>query len=238
METIRFYNPKGEPFDEKAFIDFYSNCYYLTNSKYVEDRIEALLNADSLSPEDVMLILRWKLGRIDHKKSQSMNKIVFRGNENGSITQTERGKKVNAAKLCETIAAKYTDWKNSYDYQSILMELRDNSPENIGTVYLLTLLYFITGGELPIYDRFAMMAARAIIGDEFRGSRKPGAVIEYKEPPAKKDGGFGSLINSDRSQYREYIRILKQIFGEEYKTDRNIDRALWVYGHCFRDKEY
>ena len=232
-----FYDPQGKKISKEEFLKFYGDCYYLNNSKVSEEAIEKLLNIDQLSAEDVMLIIRWELGRIDHKKSQNLNEIVFRGNEYGFFTQTERGRTVDARELCEIIATNYTHWKNSEDYQGILNKMRENSPDNIGTVYLLTLLYFITQGKCPIYDRFAMMAARAISGDGAGLDKKPGDVVEYKDLPAKNEAGFNNLINGDKSKYKEFVRNLQQIFGDEYKKNRDIDRALWVYGHCFRDKE-
>ena len=33
----------------------------------------------------------------------------------------------------------------------------------------------------------------------------------------------------------EYINKLEDVFGKEYQNNRNIDRALWVYGHLFPD---
>lgn len=103
-----FYDPQGKKISKEEFLKFYGDCYYLNNSKVSEEAIEKLLNIDQLSAEDVMLIIRWKLGRIDHKKSQNLNEIVFRGNEYGFFTQTERGRTVDARELCEIIATNYS----------------------------------------------------------------------------------------------------------------------------------
>ena len=33
--------------------------------------------------------------------------------------------------------------------------------------------------------------------------------------------------------YTNYINILNQSFRDEWKKSRDVDRALWVYGHLF-----
>ena len=47
------------------------------------------------------------------------------------------------------------------------------------------------------------------------------------ELPAKWDRGFATLCDRE---YGEYIDKLNSL-GMDYKSDRRIDRALWVYGH-------
>ena len=47
---------------------------------------------------------------------------------------------------------------NKSEPQEVINELKNNSPNGIGTVYLITLLFFISRGEYPIYDRFVKIA--------------------------------------------------------------------------------
>ena len=91
----------------------------------------------------------------------------------------------------------------------------------VGTVYLITLLFFLSHGKYPIYDRFAMNSLMAIENDV---APEPNTIPEL---PAKWDRGFATLCDRE---YGEYIDKLNSL-GMDYKSDRRIDRALWVYGH-------
>lgn len=220
----------------EEFIFFYSKCYYLNNSAVVEKRIEELLSADTLTEQDVMLIIEWKLGRIDHKNSQAFDSICLRSKDEVEhyLTATRRGK-IEAKKLCETISSKLLSLRKASP-QDILNQLKNINTKNFGTVYLITLLYFITQGKCPIYDRFAMMALEAITQ-----GKHPGAKIKYQDLPQKDASGFQHLLDADeqKSKYRKYINILETVFGKRYTAnpkDRDIDRALWVYGHLFQQK--
>lgn len=57
----KYYDTEGNEIDQDRFIEFYSKCYYLDNSSFVEKGIEKLMSSDKISPDDVMLILRWKM---------------------------------------------------------------------------------------------------------------------------------------------------------------------------------
>ena len=65
-------------------------------------------------------------------------------------------------------------------YIDILHELKDYSLDGIGSVYLITFLYFITRGEVPIYDMFAMMALDAIYPDNENSYIKLGSYIKER----------------------------------------------------------
>lgn len=242
----KFYDPTGEEISIDQFVSNYSKCYFINNNKFVEDRIEELLIAEQLSAEDVMLILRWKMGRIDAKASQAKNKLNLPEKDvsDSFITYTGRGRKVDATDFCNKISILSREKKcprNAEEIWSAFIPDKESSskinvPENMGTVYLLTVLYFLTNAEYPIYDRFAKMALDAI---KSNGKIKPGDVVPYKEMPTKTDGGFKNLLCKSDSKYRVYINELETVFREKYTTNkqnRDIDRALWVYGHLFRDK--
>lgn len=95
--------------------------------------------------------------------------------------------------------------------------------KNLGPVYALALVFFITRGREPIYDRYAEIAIDAILNPEheFRIPR------EYKELPDKHS--YDSVIN----RYDVYKDKLTHVFGESWKYERDIDCALWAYGHMF-----
>ena len=79
-----------------------------------------------------------------------------------------------------------------------------------------------------------MMALKAIKAMKTGKSRSDEKIV-YQEFPEKKTRQFELLLserNEKPSVYQEYIGYLNELFGEGYKTNRKIDRALWVYGHC------
>lgn len=101
------------------------------------------------------------------------------------------------------------------------------SPKNIGPVYIINALFFLTGGKAPIYDVFAHKAVKALLLNI-----SPSEVYMGGNPD-KHD------IDNVTAMYLEYILLLKMIFKDEVKIkgkddmfiSRELDRALWVYGH-------
>lgn len=78
-----------------------------------------------------------------------------------------------------------------------------------GPVIAVTLLYFVTKGEYPIFDRFAVSAVNSITGSHICES-------------------YSSFKN-----YQEYKRQIESLESEFRldPADRRLDRALWAYGH-------
>ncbi len=246
-----FYDPLGNKFDTvEDFITFYNKCYYLSNSSIAENEIEKLFEKSSFNTDDVMLILRWKLGRIDFYESERCESVRYKTKDqkavdnstNCFVTYTEYGNRVEAEELCRVVIEErrsyFSQGTSHKSVQDILNSLNDTNTANIGTVYLITLLYFITGAEFPIYDRFAMKALTAIS----KGTL-PGKGVPKTELPGKKSKEFKKLLNDEDncdSEYMNYMNLLAKVFKENYtknKKNRDIDRALWVYGHLFGDKE-
>ncbi len=100
--------------------------------------------------------------------------------------------------------------------------------DGIGSVYAITLLHFASCGEWPIYDKFAHLALLAI--DQ-----------EREFPSIITDSELGKSFHSNAKRtfddYMQYKNLLHTYFGDAYKKDRNIDRALWAYGHLFNESK-
>ena len=99
--------------------------------------------------------------------------------------------------------------------------------KGIGSVYRLTILYFYTIGMFPIYDKFADVAITAIIED-----KKPFHQIKYLSTLPKKEK---TNINGICDEYYKFYKkmIADNDLIETYFHNRNVDRALWTYGHLF-----
>ncbi len=100
--------------------------------------------------------------------------------------------------------------------------------KGIGPVYLITLLYFISGGKYPIYDQFAHFSLMGIEeGSSF--DRK-----KFTEKDLRTEVSTEKDLETFFKSYQEnYIKRLKNIFGEQW-NHRDTDRALWVYGHLYK----
>lgn len=246
---MKFYKENEIITDNKEFIKYYNERYYLytdkvisasnksvfKNSEFIENQIENLLNNGIKDENDVIHILAWKTGKIKHKDSELNKKFEYYSNwlinedkKDYEITIYDR---IDVKTFAEYIVKNITvlESESIDNPPNVLNKLKDESPQGIGTVYLITLLYFISKGKYPIYDRFATMAVDAILNN-----KKPNDYVSYSELPNKNDKKFDEVINIYN---KNYVNKLNEIFGDEYKSNRDIDRALWVYGHLFNNNK-
>ena len=122
---------------------------------------------------------------------------------------------------------KENDWKNEYDV------LNRSPATNIGPVYNINTLFFLTKGKAPIYDAFAHKAVKSLLL-----GIAPSEVYLGANP---------NKIETEKVvlMYREYMLLLKMFFPNEIHKEgnddmfisRELDRALWVYGHSIKQFE-
>lgn len=237
---MKFYMKDGTEISKETFIKSYNDSYYLgssrvlnrvtQNSKYVENEIDQLLKNGIREPIDIIHILAWKIGKVRHTDSDNEKRFVYAKGwddaENFKIKLYKNTLDVKEFVLYIIKNIAELEKLSENEPQEVLNQLKEHSPKGIGTVYLVTLLYFISKGKHPIYDRFAMMALDAISGDIKPYSQKIKAPIL----PDKHSSKFKHVM--DR-YYKEYVEKVNKIFGSVYWKNRDIDRALWVYGHAF-----
>ncbi len=225
----------------------YSSLYYISpeslkgasgkkisqNSEFVERKISCILKKGIASETDIIRILAWKIGKIKHKASQESESFEYHSDwQNVETYNVKRyGKKFDIKPFVQYIEENINDLYAiaDKDPQKVMNQLKEQSPNGIGTVYLITLLYFISKGKYPIYDRFAMIALNAI-----EDNKEPGECVSYEELPEKNSKQFENIISFYQTNY---VDKLEKIFGKKYQTDRDIDRALWVYGHLFQKQK-
>ena len=235
-----FYDYEGNEITIEEFIKYYSNIYYLDteplngirkSSRIIENTIDDILKEGIKSEKDVINILAWKIGKIRHKESENQQKFVYSSDWTDAEQYNMKlyGKGLHVRDFVNYIVSNINKLEKEANEnpQSVLDELNEESPYGIGTVYMITLLYFISRGKYPIYDRFAMIAIDAITK-----GYKPNEFVKYKELPSKKEKGFNKLMNNGINNYSSKI---EDVFGKEYQNNRDIDRALWVYGHLFKN---
>lgn len=234
-----FYTQEKQIISEGEFLKLYGDSYYLCepravsgvsqNSKKAEEIIEHILKNGISDKEDVKKILAWKIGKVDHKKSEKEQDFCFTKDweETGMQNLKTRYHTLDLDPISSYITDNCDELRqlSITDPQEVLNRLSAIETKGLGTTYLITLLYFISGGKVPIYDRFAAMALEAITHD-----RKPGEWIHINKLPDKDSKKrSGKVIDNYIEPYKMQ---LIDIFEDKWQC-RDIDRALWVYGHSF-----
>ncbi len=224
---MAFYDLNGNQLNLQQFIQKYESFYFLNTpnvgrritrrnktNPYVENRIENILQ-NGLTTNDLVFVIAWKIGAIDHQASN--NQIVYRNNFNNTLIFNTRFYTINVNKLVNYITNNFDMLvqaaDNPHDLLNLLLNNRGRN-SFFGLIYCLTLIYFFTRGDCPIYDKYAHISCIA-----YQENIQPGNKINYRQ------------IN-DWVGYNKYIMNIKKIFSTQ-KIPRSIDRSLWVYGHYF-----
>src|SRR3954447_18203129 len=163
---MKFFDERGNSIDCAHWLKAYEPQYFLDgaatkiqnrSSRFVEDQVCSLLAKESLlSEDDLKLLMAWKIGAIDHRASEQNKKIAYYYGWNGK-TENRYGHPLGSSIAC--LASKMSD---------IGKEIAAGNPEylfdlhstlaSFGPVYIITILFFVSKGRYPIYDRFAHIA--------------------------------------------------------------------------------
>lgn len=232
MNTLKFYTPDGKEIEKEDFISLYGKSYYIgesclvrgivQSSEYVEKEIEAILKNGIKKETDVIRILAWKIGKIKHSESEKQKNFTYAADwsdaENFNIMRYKES--FHLKPFAQYIVSNINELEGRVKtmLQEVLQELKEQAPAGIGGVYLITLIYFLSKGYYPIYDRFAHVAVKALYMDENPKD------IYVGNAPGKDD------LAKVMAMYKEYCWLLKHVFGT-YSIERKLDQALWVYGH-------
>ena len=258
QQINKIFTLKLEEIESSRFIDEYAGYYFIPDkddegnegkdkddncpksvrqtSYWVENAIMSIKNKDTWDESDVLYILAWKLGWILQKDSEEV--ADNNRNRDGIMLRKDWDEQKNKYK---EFALNVASIRNNYKqgdsdikdvWNNMISYCNKNKVKGIGVVYLITLLHFISNGEFPIYDRFAMAS---LVSLKFHLNH--GTKICLKELPDKSSDEASSLLEDNQNFYKEYIDLLTSFFGNQWKSKRKIDRALWVYGHFF-DVEY
>ncbi|MHB1943229.1 MAG: hypothetical protein ACYCP0_09290 [Acidiferrobacteraceae bacterium] len=237
-----FFDPQGNEFRFSDWLKTYEPYYFLggptlrrsitrrqnQTSRLVEDKVCALLQPRTapLSHDDLVLATAWKIGAIDHVRSDSEGRVVYKQDFSRTLRFKNQFGERDFSEGIRSLAGHMAAIEAQVNQDPAWLLDRDTLPlplPGFGTVYRLTLLFFITRGKYPIYDKYADIAATAISLGLPPGSSVPYKRIqnwagyerfmEFLRP--LRDGGAG-----DAAQSRIFI-------------SRSVDRALWTYGHFF-----
>lgn len=223
---MAFFDPNGNQLNIQQFINIYQPYYFLGSPNYhrritrrnktnifVENQIEQIL-ANGLRPNDIIFIIAWKIGAVDHINSN--NQIQYRQNFNNTLQFQTQFNLIDVNHLVNYIQNNFILLQSQNNYSNLFNLIYNNRGPNsfFGLVYCLTIVYFFSQGVCPIYDKYADIAIKAHLSNI-----TPNNPINYRQI----------------SNYQDYINFsnnLTAIFGNQ-NISRNIDRSLWVYGHFF-----
>lgn len=190
---------------------------------------EMVLKGDFYNRADCARMLAWKMGKIKYSLCNCDDKEVkyaadWIGCEKENPLRYKKPLKIDSLLDNLNMIRPELDKKiKNGDINGSYELIKTNKVDGIGPVYIISILFFISKGKFPIYDRFARVALDSI--DEGIKSKK-GDSAKY------------STITID--EYIDYKNKLDKLYKEfyndediDYIRNRDLDRALWVYGHGY-----
>lgn len=206
------------------------------------DMIYSYLNADSENLEQKMITYLNTSFPTDKDEIRDAVRNILLWKTGGLLSYDKKTVKYRNSHIDIDQVVSAVEGLNYYDDKSgFLPELfkRLNKIKGIGPVITITLAYFMSNGELPIYDRFAHIALLAI--NEIDLKDKVTADFFYTNDYINSVSITSDLSIQENlhrySLYRDRIRRLNQQMGisNGVDKDRSIDQALWTYGHLFNE---
>ncbi len=169
-------------------------------------------------------VVAWKAGRIKNSKIEMLDGNYL----NGYGRQMDK-EKTDCFLQAVSENCKDIEWINAKDpkwiidnFSKIYKKVIDSAPipDFFGAVYIINLIFFMSGGILPIYDKFAHKALKALLM-----GKRPCEVYVGPAPEDKRN------VDEVSAMYMEYLWLLEKTMGK-HSIDRKTDRALWVFGHA------
>src|SRR5258708_4837356 len=165
-----FFDNQGNQIQCQEWLMTYEPYYFLSgptlqpringrnqSSPFVENQVCALLTQPTpLSKDNLILAMAWKIGGlIDHGRSEAGQKIVYLQDWPRRLTSKSRFGILDFSLSIPRLAA---------TMPTILTQIGQGNPrylfdlvprpKGFGNVYILTVLFFVTHGEYPIYDKY------------------------------------------------------------------------------------
>lgn len=232
-----FFDERGNQIPCQRWLETYEPYYFLygpklgrringrnQSSRFVENSVCSLLSsAYGSSKDDLIRAMAWKIGLIDHQRSETRREFVYRQDWPVRLSAKLQFRTLDFSKSIPSLVS---------SMPAILAHVRDNDPRYVfdlapelpgfGYVYTLTVLFFASQGRFPIHDKYAHVGSLAI-----HAGFRPGSHVDYKGIQKWRD-------------YEDYMSLLAPIGkacpqeASSMLVSRPVDRALWVYGHFFR----
>lgn len=221
--------PNIKEWSKEGYEQLLKSCLNISKLNATNFRAEKEVMKKLKKTEFDAIALAWKAGKIDWKDNQLITTNFetddyYINGYGGQIRKTDFNNYCDKLENMKDCINNYVDEEKWQEAYKAIMEI---SPKNIGPVYNINTLFFLTGGKAPIYDAFAHKAVKGLLlniapSEVYLGSN-----------PDKKD-----VVNIT-AMYQEYMILLKMVFKDWFKQKkkedlfipRKLDRALWVYGH-------
>ena len=251
MSFTMYYPDQTDCTDMNDFIKSYNQIYfYDTNTSVATEKLaDNILKLTKFEKEDVFNILAWKIDGIAVNATINLDQIKYKRKwkaENGKYYGDNIYHELKLDNVISYVKDNSEKWLSYWDNkdigydpeyaQQVVSGIVDITNEQkgtyIGEVYIITLLYFVSKGRWPIYDQYASIAMNAMTDSKM----KPYDSIVDTKLPQKNEMDFYQRITSV-GRYVEYIEFIKEIQNQsnyQYTTSRDIDRALWTYGHIIK----
>lgn len=224
----------------QKFVDTYEKYYFddlksedkktgndlgVTITHPVSREFEALVMSCLAKDQQSIDTIAWKLG-MQYKDGDLKDRY--------HTFPIEKVKKyINETAKLDLLFESELDIRKSYD--EVLSVVSDLELTGYGSVYIISSLFFLSKGKIPIYDYYAHVAVKALL-DKINPQEVYVGAVPTKDQCSIGDKSNKSAVNL----LLEYQRQLKDLAEgtEHFKTDegmyisRQLDRALWVYGHA------
>lgn len=243
-----------DTFTNNTIIEFFADAYFKNNITGIEINNNVSESYENNEIVDNRLkkgiidsyVVAWKAGRLKKEADKYEPQIITDEKTERKCYLNGYGGHIDKEELDVYLKIVKSFWDENKLKEKKFMDVYSaiaNSitiPDNFGSVYIINLIYFLSKGDWPIYDRFAHIALKAIIMEkhpcEIYVSGAPSKIIKYKENKQEKTKANKEVIK----MYMEYLWLLDYIFGGHTFDiiGRKKDRALWVYGHASEDYNF
>ena len=223
----------------RKFVETYSIFYEEIDSEKKKYGIEKygvrIIHPTSKTQEDEVIAYL-------SKGEQSINTIAWKlgvdVTPDGLKTQYHEYQRDALEKFCELtnkVDYNFEDEDGIRDaYNKVSNMVSELDLVGYGSVYIISSLFFLSKGKVPIYDYYANVAVKALLND-VNPQRVFVAQAPVRDEHSRNDKTINSAVNM-LMEYRKQLELLAK--GTEYFNtngmyiSRELDRALWVYGHA------
>lgn len=227
INKLYMIRPNGESIeDSEQFLDIYGCIYdYLNRDKALEDKITCILSRglDGSDIDDVGAIIRWKVGG-RYWPDKKIVTYEYAPQDGIDVQKVREVIEKNSRKTDADIL------------RSMILECADNKEiRHMGVVYTIAVVYFMTQGRFPIYDKYAHIALLTLTNGENGKLYSDERIRPYSPAEAAGEKRF--------EKYHDY-RILSDAVYKTFRIRfdnaedlRRVDKALWAYGHLFYERD-
>ena len=243
----------------KEFVEQYSKFYFMDSSTgefsglrksccWVEEIIMGIKKKEHWEPIDVFNIIAWKTGKICQRKCSQVAErdkyiltrgLYAKGCDPDKLELKVYSNTISLGKFADNLIVKSEEkglikrLRNGDSESAIeAMDILDKGAAEVSglyTIYLIAILFFLSDGYYPIFDKYAL---RGLVRYAKETKKISTLLTEMPLPRKSNCSDYKDLLEGTNSIYKQYIDLLDKVFDDmDWRNNRNVDRALWVFGH-------